>query len=221
MKAFLVIFLFIVPFCSSANDLSLVPGVYHLEWAYGPNDNYKIVPGAVGDVHKIDGAFYLKNITNFQSNDAVYIVIGNDSSIVFYEHDETEGGPTIGWANIHANKKMLIINNPTIKDFYDTTFGDSALTIKYKVGVKFSGAKFKNTIEIVPVEMLKNDAFKVDCNEYFKLNKGYGSGDERNDPARIYSGSVLLNYNGLCNYIANKHNKIELLNGWMLFKRIG
>lgn len=233
MKAFLVILLFLVSFCSSANDLSLVPGVYHLEWAYGPNDNYKIVPGVVGNVHKIDGFFYLKkeeffpsNDTReevFQSNDTVYIVIGNDSSLAFYMHDELDSGPTIGWANVHVNKRTLIIDNPTTKYFYNDAVGDNFQAIKYRVGVKFAGDEIKNVTENVPVEILKKDAFKVDCNEYFKLNERYGNRkeNERNNPMDDYSRRVLLNYDGLCNYIVNKHNKIELLNGWMLFKRIG
>lgn len=227
MKAFLMILLFFVPFYLSANVLSLVPGMYHLEWVYGPNNSYKVVTGAVRGIDEIDGEVYFKNIIDlqsndeFQSNDEVYIVIGNDSSVAFYMHDEIEGGPTIGWANIHLKKGGIIIDNPTTKYFYDDTVGDDYLTIKYKVDVKFAGIKFKDIIEKVPVERLKNDAFKVDCNEYFKLNKGYDNGDEKNDAMRDYSRRVLLNYNGLCNYIVNKHNKVELLNGWMLFKRIG
>ncbi|MGJ3448283.1 hypothetical protein [Enterobacter sp. PTB] len=222
MKIFLVIFLFLLPFFSNASTLSLEPGLYHLEWAYGPNDNYKTVAGVVGDIDEVDGVFYLKNKIDDQSNDEVYIVISKYSDVVFFKHEEIEGGPTIGWANIQLNDKTIVINTPITKNFYDNTDGDSDRDVKYKVGIKFPGNnKSKNTPEIAPIEILKNDVFKIDCSEYFKSNEDYGSKEKKNDSMQDYSSSVLLSSDGLCNSTLNKSNKVEILNGWMLFKRIG
>ncbi|HEY2454511.1 MAG TPA: hypothetical protein VGI71_18220 [Scandinavium sp.] len=222
MKIFLVIFLFLFPFLSNASDFSLEPGLYHLEWAYGPNDNYKTITGVVGNIDKADGVYYLRNKIDDQSNDEVYIVINKGSGAVFFKHEEIEGGPTIGWASIQLNDKTILIDTPTTKNFYDNTNGDSERDIKYKVGVKFSGnKKAKNTSEIFPIEILKSDAFKVDCSEYFKSNEEHRGKEKRNDPMEDYSSSVLLSNDGLCNSTLNKNNKIEVLNGWMLFKRIG
>ncbi|WP_431644591.1 hypothetical protein, partial [Enterobacter hormaechei] len=72
MKIFLVTFLFLFPFFSNASVFSLEPGLYHLEWAYGPNDNYKIIAGVVGGVDEVNGVYYLKNKNDDQSNDEVY-----------------------------------------------------------------------------------------------------------------------------------------------------
>lgn len=221
MKMFLAISLFFFPFFSNANVSSLEPGLYHLEWAYGPNDNYKIIAGVVGDVDKVDGFYYLKNKIDDQSNDEVYILINKGSGTVFFKHEEIEGGPTIGWANIQLNDKAILIDTPTTKNFYDNTDGDSDRDIKYKVGFKFPGSKkAENISEIAPMEILKNNVFKVDCSEYFKSNKEPGGKEKKNDPMQDYSSSVLLSDNGLCNSIINKNNKTEVLKGWMLFRRI-
>ncbi|TBL64994.1 hypothetical protein [Hafnia alvei] len=221
MKIFLVISLFLFPFFSNASTFSLEPGLYHLEWAYGPNDNYKTVAGVVGDIDEVDGFYYLKNKIDDQSNDEVYIVINKGSGAVFFKHEEIEGGPTIGWANIQLNDKSILIDAPTTKNFYDNTDGDSDRNIKYKVGVKFPGSKkTKNTSEIAPIEILKNDVFKIDCSDYFKSNEEHGGNEKKNDPMEDYSSSVLLSNDGLCNSSLNKNNKAEVLKGWMLFKRI-
>lgn len=221
MKIFLVTFLFLFPFFSNASVFSLEPGLYHLEWAYGPNDNYKIIAGVVGGVDEVNGVYYLKNKNDDQSNDEVYIVINKGSGAFFFKHEEIEGGPTIGWANFQLNDKAILIDTPTTKNFYDNTDGDSDRYIKYRVGVKFPvNKKAKNTSEIAPIEILKNDVFKIDCSEYFKLNEKYVSKAKRNNPMEDYSSRVLLSNDGLCNSILNKNNKVEVLKGWMLFKRI-
>lgn len=221
MKIFLVISLFLFPFFSNASTFSLEPGIYHLEWAYGPNDNYKTVAGVVGGIDEVDGVYYLKNKIDDQSNDEVYIVINKGSGAVFFKHEEIEGGPTIGWANIQLNDRSIVIDAPTTKNFYDNTEGDNDRDIKYKVGVKFHGGKkAKNTSEIAPIEILKNDVFKIDCSDYFKSNQEDGGKEKKNDPMEDYSSSVLLSNDGLCNSTLNKNNKFEVLNGWMLFKRI-
>ena len=106
MKIFLVIFLFLFPLLSNASAFSLEPGLYHLEWAYGSNDSYKTIAGIVGNVDEVDGFYYLKNKIDDQSNDEIYIAINKGSGAVFFKHEEIEGGPTIGWANIQLNDKV-------------------------------------------------------------------------------------------------------------------
>ncbi|EKS7427542.1 hypothetical protein [Enterobacter cancerogenus] len=222
MKRFSVFILFLFSFFLNASALSLEPGLYHLEWAYGSNDNYKTIPGVVGNIDEVNGTFYFKNKIDDQSNDEVYIIINKASNVVFFKHEEFEGGPTIGWANMQLSDGVLLIHSPTTKNFYDNTDGDSRRTIKYKIGIKFSGVnKANNITEIAPMEILNSDAFKIDCSKYFTLNKNYHKKKKKNNPMEDYSNNVLLSNNGLCNTILNNNNKSEVLNGWMLFKRIG
>lgn len=221
MKIFIFFCFLFSSFVTNANTLSLIPGIYHLEWAYGKNDNYKIVSGVIGGMEKIGNNYYFKNKMNDQSNDEVYIVIDKTSGFIFYKHEEIEGGPTIGWANILIKDGMIVISPPTTKNFYDNTNGDSDFNVKYKIGNEFPGHKSaKKDLEMIPMQIIKEDSFKVDCQQYFKLNKRSENKRNANDSTQSYSSVVLLSDDGLCNSILNKHNKIEVLNGWMLFKRV-
>lgn len=219
MKISCFIFCLIPLFASAKQDV-LNDGLYYAYFVHGTDGNYKLTELMANKPNKINGVNYFINDINLQSNDEVYLMVNDEKYTFFYKHDQIEGGPVIGWANAIFSENKLTVESPTVKDFYsDSSGGAPGKNIKYKVESEFSGVSQKVKYnELVPLQNVSPDAFKVDCNDYFKLNLiGNDYKPFKNDPMAYYDDRVFMNYNGLCNVLLGES---KLKDGWILFKKI-
>lgn len=221
MRTIIALPILLYSFLASANSTTLESGLYHLTWVYGNENNYKTITGIVSDINKNGGDYFFVNRTDQQSNDEVYLYVNKNSGTVFYKHEEIEGGPTIGWADLKIDNGVFLIEVPTTKNFYDDTSGGSDKKVKYKVGQKFLGQQNgRNISENIPFTIINDISFKVECTKYFKINQKSGGNRPENDPMQDYSDLVLLSNYGLCNAILNKYTSLYIMGGWMLFEKI-
>lgn len=133
MKLILITLAFLFSYGCYAQNQNLEDGLYHAYWVYGENDNYKTSSLIASKPDKIGNDYYFLNKTNDESNNEIYASVLNGGVVFFYKHDETEGGPSIGWANATLSDNKITIDSLTVKNFHDSTDGDTDKNIKYKI----------------------------------------------------------------------------------------
>lgn len=222
MNKLLPLFFLSLTFNSHAEKTSIDDGIYYSYWAYGKINSYKISELIISKPNKIDNSFYFINNTNDESNNEIYMLVKNKNITLFYKHDEIEGGPSIGWDDAKLVGNELTVNAPTVKNFYDDTNGDSDENIRYKIGEKFPGNnRPTKEKEIIPLQKINPNEFKVDCSAYFEVNMQVNNLPKPvDDPMKDYSKKILMNNNGLCNIALDKQPNEQISKGWILFKKI-
>lgn len=221
-KILITLFILFSPESHAGID-SLNDGIYYAYWVYGEINDYKTTSLIASNPTKENNNFYFSNKKNDESNNEIYVLSRAEVILIFYKHDEIEGGPSIGWADAKFNNGRLIVGSPTVKNFYDETAGDINNNVKYKIGEKFTGNnKVQNEKEIIPLQKINHNEFKIDCLDYFNDNYKQNSKHPlKDDPMKNYSKKVLVNNNGLCNLILSQKKNEETHNGWILLKKIG
>ncbi|MDK9605693.1 hypothetical protein [Lelliottia wanjuensis] len=218
MKNLFAMLSLIVSFSCQSAISYINDGVYYSFWVTGDVDKYVANDVMSNDPQKIGNDFYFINNGNKGVNDEVYMLVNNAQIEFFYKHDEIEGGPSIGWATAKLSDNNILVDPPTVKNFYDETVGDVDDSIKYKVGEKFKGNnRSSKEREVIPLRKINDMEYKVDCDVYFEENVKYNnSRPPKDEPMKDYSKKILLNNNGICNFILdNKSSK-----GGVLFKKI-
>ncbi|WP_261262219.1 hypothetical protein [Serratia fonticola] len=115
----------------------------------------------------------------------------------------------------------MLIETPTIRNFYEDTPESSDEKVKYKVGGRFRGQKNGGkSSENIPFTIINNISFKVGCTKYFKANQKNGGNKPEDDPMQNYSERVLRSNYGLCNAMLNKYPSQAIMAGWMLFEKV-
>ncbi|PVZ79333.1 hypothetical protein C9426_33970 [Serratia sp. S1B] len=210
-------------FNAHAENVNIMDGLYYSYWVYGESNNYKITSDMANKPLKIGSDYYFKNNKNTISNDEIYMKVKKNTITFFYKHDEIEGGPSIGWSKATPSASGLLVKTSMVKNFYDITNGFTDGNAKYKVGNEFTDGDIKiNISEIIPLEEVNPGEYKVNCFDYFKINsREKGVSALKNNPMRDYSGSVFINYNGICNIVFDKNKPDYIRGGWVLLKKIG
>jgi hypothetical protein len=226
MIRFFLYIVLTVPAITFGKNIQIKDGLYYSYWVYKDNGVLKEYDALANNPKKEMGKYSLTPTPDYSAADEIYLQVKGGNPVVYYYHSNSGASlNTIGWAGAKFSSNGLVILENTIQ----MVSGDTKDNVY--VGVNFPGKLVKlESDEVVPLKLIDDDTFEVDCNIYLDANGYRDSGIpdyEELDPkgregiglsypATVFSVGEL----GICAAFLDEDVVPQIKNGWIQFRRL-
>lgn len=222
----ILFFIAVVPFFALCNTIKVKDGLYYGYWVYKDHGAVKEYGVLANEPRKLMGKYILTPVHKFTDDNEIYIKVKGGIPIVyFYQKSVGSDLNTVGWAGARFTEGDMIISTSTIRmvteDATDHIF----------VGEEFLGKRIRlKKDEVVPLSLIDDNSFNVDCNQYLDINAyrengipDYEEPDPKGRegiglsyPATVFAVGEL----GVCSAFLDGDIVPQIKNGWIHFRRL-
>lgn len=222
----ILFFIAVVPFFAFSNNIKVKDGLYYGYWVYKDHGAVKEYGILANEPRKLMGEYILTPVHKFTDDNEIYIKVKGGIPIVyFYQKSVGSDLNTVGWAGARFTEGDMIISTSTIRmvteDATDHIF----------VGEEFLGKRIRlKKDEVVPLSLIDDNSFNVDCNQYLDINAyrengipDYEEPDPKGRegiglsyPATVFAVGEL----GVCSAFLDDDIVPQIKNGWIHFRRL-
>jgi len=222
----ILFFIAVVPFFALCNTIKVKDGLYYGYWVYKDHGAVKEYGVLANEPRKLMGKYILTPVHKFTDDNEIYIKVKGGIPIVyFYQKSVGSDLNTVGWAGARFTEGDMIISTSTIRmvteDATDHIF----------VGEEFLGKRIRlKKDEVVPLSLIDDNSFNVDCNQYLDINAyrengipDYEEPDPKGRegiglsyPATVFAVGEL----GVCSAFLDDDIVPQIKNGWIHFRRL-
>lgn len=222
----ILFFIAVVPFFAFCNTIKVKDGLYYGYWVYKDHGAVKEYGVLANEPRKLMGEYILTPVHKFTDDNEIYIKVKGGIPIVYFYQKSVESDlNTVGWAGARFTEGDMIISTSTIRmvteDATDHIF----------VGEEFLGKRIRlKKDEVVPLSLIDDNSFNVDCNQYLDINAyrengipDYEEPDPKGRegiglsyPATVFAVGEL----GVCSAFLDDDIVPQIKNGWIHFRRL-
>lgn len=222
----ILFFIAVFPYFAFCNTIKVKDGLYYGYWVYKDHGIVKEYGVLANEPRKIMGKYILAPVPKFTDDNEIYIKVkGGIPNIYFYQKSIGSDLNTVGWASARFTEGNMVISASTIRMITEDT------TDHIFVGEEFIGKRIRlKKDEMVPLSLIDENGFNVDCNQYLDINAYRENGIpdyEEPDPkgrkgiGLSYPATVFaVDELGICSAFLDDDIVPQIKKGWIQFRRI-